>query len=433
MTLFDLIAKTYQLLGTSAVNNDRLTPAVIASFIDDDYIAFAKETMCFSRSMMQATAAPVKASGTVGYLTATPSDGDTVTIGSQVYQFKTTPGAINDVQIGADMFVSLSNLYSAVNGANFGGSTNADLSVNPPCDPVPFFPGIIANQFVTASFITAGVMVLTAKLRGTMGNTIPLSFLTPGGPRFSITAMANGTDATYAFPLDFIQIKSIRYGEQRLTSITEEMLDVKYGFGWREECAGSPRHYYLPMTGKIGCFPPTDGKQPLIFDGYCVPDNTVNVYPQFVASGMVGSGGSYTSIPIMNISPVVVGTHQYQYCTLVLTSASTGAVMTMQISDNSSAAFTVPTLTPYTPAAGDFFTVLTNTSQPAFPSQFHEALAYGAVMRICGLPLFDIDGAQTLLTMSNAIRQALVIRYKESQALVESGMDMGEAYLNYDY
>src|SRR5690606_6029630 len=58
-------------------------------------------------------------------LNSAPSDGDTVTIGTQTYTFKTSltsPSAANEVLIGADEIVSASNLAAAINrGVNSAG------------------------------------------------------------------------------------------------------------------------------------------------------------------------------------------------------------------------------------------------------------------------------------------------------------------------
>lgn len=64
------------------------------------------------------------ATGTLTSTGVAPTDGDTVTIGSQTYTFKTalTAGTANQVLIGASAAIALDNLKSAINGTGTAGT-----------------------------------------------------------------------------------------------------------------------------------------------------------------------------------------------------------------------------------------------------------------------------------------------------------------------
>lgn len=89
------------------------------------------------------------ATGTLTSDNTNVSNNDTVTIGGQVYTFKTalTPAA-NEVLIGADADSSLTNLVSAINGA---GTPGTDYAANTP-----------VNSFVTAGAVAAHATTVTA-------------------------------------------------------------------------------------------------------------------------------------------------------------------------------------------------------------------------------------------------------------------------------
>ena len=89
------------------------------------------------------------------------SDGDTITVNGRVYRFKNTIAQINDVHIGASADASLTNFVSAINGA---GTVGTD-----------YYTGTTANADVTAGTVTSHATVLTAKSLGTAGNNITLS------------------------------------------------------------------------------------------------------------------------------------------------------------------------------------------------------------------------------------------------------------------
>ncbi|CAA2141478.1 phage tail tube protein [Hyphomicrobium sp. ghe19] len=100
-----------------------------------------------------------KASRVLTY-TDVPTDGETVTIGAQVYKFKTalTPAA-NEVLIGADADASYQNLTHAINGTGIPGTHYA--------------AGTLVNTDVSAVFAAPGKTVtVTALAKGAAANAI---------------------------------------------------------------------------------------------------------------------------------------------------------------------------------------------------------------------------------------------------------------------
>ena len=104
----------------------------------------------------------VAATGTITRTATNVSDGDTVTLGAQVYTFKTTlTPADYEVLIGADAAASLTNLANAINGT--GGTPGTDYQVP------------AANASASAGTIVGSVLPLTALTAGTAGNSIALA------------------------------------------------------------------------------------------------------------------------------------------------------------------------------------------------------------------------------------------------------------------
>lgn len=114
------------------------------------------------------------------------ADGDTATIGSSVYRFKTTPSAPFDVKISADDTVSgiAQGNAKEKTAANFLAALNADLTLAAPDSQNPaaapgFFAGTVKNSQVVATPAVSSVdnfgfvtISFTAVLGGTGGNAI---------------------------------------------------------------------------------------------------------------------------------------------------------------------------------------------------------------------------------------------------------------------
>lgn len=118
-----------------------------------------------------------------GTLTGTTiADTDTVSIGGQVYTFKTAlssgPTVPDEVLVGATDSDSLDNLIAAINAAAGVGTT--------------YSTGTTANAYVTAAAGAGDTLVVSARAVGSAGNGIALaSDLTAG--TWDVTATAGGT------------------------------------------------------------------------------------------------------------------------------------------------------------------------------------------------------------------------------------------------
>lgn len=143
-----------------------VTPAALAAA--STMSGFRLRATLFDNNGVQQADLLVKASGAAvgtvaatGALTSTQNyaNGETVTIGSRVYTFKTalTP-ADGEILVGVDEAHSIANLHHAIN--NSGGVAGTDYSVT------------AADPNVTATDDGSHVVTVTAKVLGTDGNSI---------------------------------------------------------------------------------------------------------------------------------------------------------------------------------------------------------------------------------------------------------------------
>ena len=121
------------------------------------------------------------ATGSLAF-TANPADGDTVTIGSVVYRFKTTLEQANDIKIGSAATDTVLSLEKAVND---DGEEGTD-----------YFAGTSPVDTVTAA-ASSSTLNLTAKEAGVAGNSIALA---SSDGNVTPTAFAGGTDSTSILP-----------------------------------------------------------------------------------------------------------------------------------------------------------------------------------------------------------------------------------------
>jgi hypothetical protein len=101
----------------------------------------------------------IPARGTVGSTGVNPADGDTITISSKTYRFKTTPVAINDVNSNVNNATTLANLVKAINQTGIGDGSD-------------YFAGTTQHPDVFAWPVSGNNVPLSANIGGTGGNSI---------------------------------------------------------------------------------------------------------------------------------------------------------------------------------------------------------------------------------------------------------------------
>lgn len=125
----------------------------------------------------------VNAVGSVAFGSTNAEANDTVSIGGQIYTFKsslTAATTANEVLIGTDAAASVANLAAAVNKGTGGGTKYGSNTVK--------------NAWAVASIgTTTTTLTLTAITAGAQGNSIALSASVA-----TATAFANGSDGVYA-------------------------------------------------------------------------------------------------------------------------------------------------------------------------------------------------------------------------------------------
>lgn len=141
-------------VDTTALGNLSVTAAKLAAAI-----SFAGKTLTHVAVETVTPVNAVAASSTITSDATAPSDGDTVTIGSIVYTFKTTltPSAYQ-VLINTTAAAALINLKKAINAT---GVANTDYGT-----------GTLVHPTVSAGAIAATTLVVTALTKGTAGNSI---------------------------------------------------------------------------------------------------------------------------------------------------------------------------------------------------------------------------------------------------------------------
>lgn len=196
--------KKLHVVGTLAFTNDYETGGLVADFAAAGVRAFESPKFMLIPTFLGfnfqfvpvnnstdgkvkifGTAGDVAASGTLTSDATAPSDGDTVTIGSTVYTFKTAlstgPTVAFEVLIGASAAASLDNLKSAINLTAGIGTT--------------YSTGTTIHPTVSATTNTDTTQLVVAKTSGTGGNSIATTEAS-SHLSWGASTLASGADAT---------------------------------------------------------------------------------------------------------------------------------------------------------------------------------------------------------------------------------------------
>lgn len=136
-------------------------------------------------SSWTATAPQTLTAATATLTASTFANGDTCTIGSKTYTFQDTLTNVDgNVKRRATQDLTLTNLYNAINLG--GGTPGTDYAT-----------AMTAHTQVTATSVDATHLIITAKTKGTAGNSIATTE-TGAGTAWGGSTMAGGLDAVAA-------------------------------------------------------------------------------------------------------------------------------------------------------------------------------------------------------------------------------------------
>lgn len=165
---------------------------------------------------------PVNAVAATKVLTSTGTevaDGDTVTIGTTVYRFKSTMGAAYDVKRdGTTADTTMGNLIKAINASGTPGTH--------------YYAGTLIHPSVSAGELTNHAFTATAKVKGIAGNLIAIAETSDqlswaGGA----TTLSGGIDGTVGIANEICADESNIYHAIAANDIS--------GANWRKIALGS--------------------------------------------------------------------------------------------------------------------------------------------------------------------------------------------------
>lgn len=131
--------------------------------------------------------------------TANPADGDTVTIGSVVFRFKTDMAQPNDIKIGTAVANTIESLEKTINGEGVEGTD--------------YFAGTTSPLGDVIASTSGTTLSLTATAEGADGNSIALA---SSDANITVTAFAGGVDAVSNLPRFAC---AFTYGEEDGTAV----------------------------------------------------------------------------------------------------------------------------------------------------------------------------------------------------------------------
>jgi hypothetical protein len=208
-------------------------------------------TLKFTKS----TNNPLRASGgwtitgaPVAGVTVTIQDGDTATIGTQVYRFKLVPNTPYDVKICTDTITTIATgLYNALDAMqktaqNFLAALHGDLSICA-ADSLTdgFFPGTLPNTKVTAKMAVAGKTImgpvtisLLAQKTGAAGNSI---VTTCTGTHMSFTHATLTGGAEIPIPTVNLTKANLAFVQENSVSENDALITMIEPFGQGQRAA----------------------------------------------------------------------------------------------------------------------------------------------------------------------------------------------------
>jgi hypothetical protein len=206
--------------------------------------------LTFKRS----TNSPTKATGVVTF-SGVPNDGDTFTIGSQPYRFKTIPSAPFDVKIGVNSIGATDAKERTA--ANLLAAIMADLSLGA-VDSLgdAFFPGTVKSDYVTAKAVLSSAtnggftaILLTSLFGGLAGNSITLA-QSGVGVGVSGSTLTGGADA--ADPIKSIDLADFMHVDEQAISDYDSLITTISPLGQGEQAAAlnyyALEQDYAPLT-----------------------------------------------------------------------------------------------------------------------------------------------------------------------------------------
>lgn len=124
--------------------------------------------------LLSNTIAGTAATGSLAFA-ENPADGDTVTISSVVYRFKTTPEQANDIKLGSAVADTITSLEKTINGDGEEG--------------VNYYAGTTTPLSVVTASTSGSTITLKAQDNGIDGNSIALA---SSDTNVTVTAFAGG-------------------------------------------------------------------------------------------------------------------------------------------------------------------------------------------------------------------------------------------------
>lgn len=268
MTVSEMTAQVYSILGLPSTGTPDLTAAIVLQYLNEAHNKLARRTKCYRRSTVVSPVMQAKATGTITIDVANVSDGDYVTINGLKYTFKTALTATYQVLIGSSNTETATFLNNALNGVIFNGNC---------------LSGTFPNPFIVSS-VSTNVVTLTAIQYGTEANDYTL---VKSGTALSVSGakMTGGVNGyVYSLPVDYLEMDNIRYGNRNLEATSMAMLNDKvYLNNWKNTTAGTPFYWYNYGAGKFGVDRAPDCSSAFYLDIICVPNSTVNVFPVLVS------------------------------------------------------------------------------------------------------------------------------------------------------